>query len=228
MGIIRMRIQALDWTMGEVGNFFVGLKGGRCRIDWGDGHTSVIQAHPREVYPQYESHVYPSKCKTSGDIFDVVISSAEDNIVFLNTGCIDMAILELDISRCPELERLHLTGPVRKINTSCNKSLKELSIHDAYEMSLDLTQNQDLEQLEIRGYDKERLDLSKCDKLWYLDCGSSRMKEIAISNNSVLKEVIFWDHCPLNERSMRFINKVLALNNGNITIFNPINYGKTL
>ena len=108
-----------------------------------------------------------------------------------------MAILELDISRCPELERLHLTGPVRKINTSCNKSLKELSIHDAYEMILDLTQNQDLEQLEIREYDKERLDL-------------------------------FWDHCPLNERSKRFINKVLALNDGSITIFNPINYGKTL
>ena len=197
-------------------------------IDWGDGHTSVIQAHPREVYPQYVSHVYPSNCKSSGDIFDVVISSTEDNIVFLNTGCIDMAILKLDISRCPELERLHLTGPIRKINTSCNKSLKELSIHDAYEMSLDLTQNQDLEQLEIRGYDKERLDLSKCDKLWYLDCGSSRMKEIAISNNSVLKEIIFWDHCPLNDRSMRFINKVLALNDGDITIFNPINYGKTL
>ena len=95
-------------------------------------------------------------------------------------------------------------------------------------MILDLTQNQDLEQLEIRGYDKERLDLSKCDKLWYLDCGSCRMKEIAISNNSVLKEVIFWDHCPLNERSKRFINKVLALNDGSITIFNPINYGKTL
>ena len=146
MGTIRMKIQALDWTMGEVGNVFIGLKGGECMIDWGDGHTSVIQAHPREVYPQFVSHVYPSNCKSSGDIFDVVISSTEDNIVFLNTGCIDMAILELDISRCPELERLHLTGPVRKINTSCNKSLKELSIHDAYEMILDLTQNQDLEQ----------------------------------------------------------------------------------
>lgn len=228
MGTIRMKIQALDWTMGEVGNVFIGLKGGECMIDWGDGHTSVIQAHPREVYPQYVSHVYPSNCKSSGDIFDVVISSTEDNIVFLNTGCIDMAILDLDISLCPELERLHLTGPVRKVNTNCNKSLKELSIHDAYEMILDLTQNQDLEQLEIRGYDKERLDLSKCDKLWYLDCSSSRMKEIAISNNSVLKELIFWDHCPLNERSKRFINKVLALNDGSITIFNPINYGKTL
>ena len=57
------------------------------------------------------------------------------------------------------------TFPVRKINTSFNRSLKELSIHDAYEMSLDLTQTRDLEQLEIRGYDKDRLDISKCDKL---------------------------------------------------------------
>ena len=68
-----MKIQTLDWTMGEVANVFVGLKGGECMIDWGDGHTSVFQAHPREVYPQYESHVYPCKCKTSGDIFDVII-----------------------------------------------------------------------------------------------------------------------------------------------------------
>ena len=103
-----MKIQALDWTMGEVANVFVGLNGGECMIDWGDGHTSVFQAHPREVYPQYESHVYPCKCKTSGDIFDVVITSTEDNIVFLNTGCIDMTIIELDLSQCPELERLDL------------------------------------------------------------------------------------------------------------------------
>ena len=110
------------------------------------------------------------------------------------------------------------TFPVRKINTSFNRSLKELSIHDAYEMSLDLTQNRDLEQLEIRGYDKDRSDISKCDKLWYLDCGTSRMKEIAISNKSALKEVIFWDYCSLNERSLRFINKVLDNNNGSLTI----------
>lgn len=27
MGTIRMKIQALDWTMGDVGSVFVGLKG---------------------------------------------------------------------------------------------------------------------------------------------------------------------------------------------------------
>ena len=84
-----MKIQALDWTMGEVANVFVGLKGGECMIDWGDGHTSVFQAHPREVYPQYESHVYPCKCKTSGDIFDVVITSTEDT----ESRWLSMAIL---------------------------------------------------------------------------------------------------------------------------------------
>ena len=123
-----MKIQALDWTMGEVGNVFIGLKGGECMIDWGDGHTSVIQAHPREVYPQYVSHVYPSNCKSSGDIFDVVISSTEDNIVFLNTGCIDMAILDLDLSKCPELERLDLTRQVKILDTRFNISLRKLLI----------------------------------------------------------------------------------------------------
>ena len=30
-----MKIQALDWTMGEVANVFDGLKGGECMIDLG-------------------------------------------------------------------------------------------------------------------------------------------------------------------------------------------------
>ena len=215
-----MKIQALDWTMGEVANVFVGLKGGECMIDWGDGHTSIIQAHPREVYPQYESHVYPSNCKTSGDIFDVVISSTEDNIVFLNTGCIDMAILELDLSQCPELERLDLTRPVKSLDTRFNKSLKELSIYNAQGISMDLAHNQALEQLQIKGYDNPRLDISRCDKLWYLDCGNSKIKEIAVSNQSSLKEVIFLYSCPLdaNLKSFNFIRETLDRNNGSITI----------
>ena len=215
-----MKIQALDWTMGEVANVFVGLKGGECMIDWGDGHTSIIQAHPREVYPQYESHVYPSNCKTSGDIFDVLISSTGDNIVFLNTGCIDMAILELDLSQCPELERLDLTRPVKSLDTRFNKSLKELSIYNAQGISMDLAHNQALEQLQIKGYDNPRLDISRCDKLWYLDCGSSKIKEIAVSNQSSLKEVIFLYSCPLdaNLKSFNFIRETLDRNNGSITI----------
>lgn len=209
-----MKIQALDWTMGEVGNVFIGLKGGECMIDWGDGHASVIQAHPREVYPQYVSHVYPSKCKSSGDIFDVVISSTEDNIVFLNTGCIDMAILDLDLSKCPELERLDLTRQVKILDTRFNISLRKLLIYNAQGTSLDLSCNQNLEELEIKGYDNSKLNISRCNKLWYLDCGNSRMREILVSNSSALKEIIFREKCPLTPRS----NRTLERNNGTMTI----------
>ena len=191
-----MTIQALDWTMGDVGSVFVGLKGGSCRIDWGDGRTSSFKAHPYEVYPQHESHVYPSKCKKSGDIFDVVICSTEDNIVFLNTGCIDMAILELDLSKCPELERLDLTRQVRILDTRFNISLRKLLIYNAQGISLDLSSNQNLEELEIKGYDNPRLNISGCNKLWYLDCGNSRMREILVSNVTALKEIIYREECP--------------------------------
>ena len=56
----------------------------------------------------------------------------------------------------------------------------------------------------------------------------SRMKEIAISNKSALREVIFWDHCSLNERSLRFINKVLDNNNGSLTITPRVTFFSTL
>lgn len=218
MGTIRMKIQTLDWTMGEVGNVFIGLKGGECMIDWGDGHTSTIQAHPHKIYPQYVSHVYPSNCKSSGDIFDVVISSTEDNIVFLNTGCIDMAILDLDLSKCPELERLDLTRQVRILDTRFNISLRKLLIYNAQGMAIDLSCNQNLEELEINGYDNPRLNISGCNKLWYLDCGNSRMREIMVSNSSALKEVIFREESPLTPRSLTYINRTLERNDGAMTV----------
>lgn len=102
-----------------------------------------------------------------------------------------MAILDLDLSDCPELERFVLTRPVKSLNTRFNKYLRELSIYNAKGISMDLSQNQALEQLQIKGYDKPILDISRCDKLWYLDCGNSEIREIAVSNQASLKEVIF-------------------------------------
>ena len=175
MGTIRMNIQALDWTMGEVGNVFIGLKGGEC-------------------------------------------SSTENNIVFLNTGCIDMAILDLDLSKCPELERLALTRQVKILDTRFNISLRKLLIYNAQGTSLDLSCNQNLEELEIKGYDNSKLNISRCNKLWYLDCGNSRMREILVSNSSVLKEIIFREECPLTPRSLSYVNRTLERNNGTMTI----------
>lgn len=76
--------------------------------------------------------MYPNSCKKSRDIFEVIISSSENNIVFFNTGSIDMEILEVDVSKCPELERLGVTGRLPRIDTSFNSHLKDLKIEDAH------------------------------------------------------------------------------------------------
>ena len=148
----------------------------------------------------------------------VVISSTEDNIVFLNTGCIDMAILDLDLSKCPELERLDLTRQVKILDTRSNISLRKLLIYNAQGTSLDLSCNQNLEELEIKGYDNSKLNISRCNKLWYLDCGNSRMREILVSNSSSLKEIIFMEECPLTPRSLSYVKRTLERNNGTMTI----------
>ena len=47
-----MKIQALDWTMGDVGSVFVGLKGGHA------GLTGETDVHPHYSYPLATKFLY--------------------------------------------------------------------------------------------------------------------------------------------------------------------------
>ena len=59
MGTIRMIVKAIDWTEGDVGHISVVLRGGSCRIDWGDGRTSFIRSRPNDESMICADHVYP-------------------------------------------------------------------------------------------------------------------------------------------------------------------------
>lgn len=50
MGTIRMTVKAIDWTQGDVGHVSVALRGGSCRIDWGDGASSVLEIEDDAYY----------------------------------------------------------------------------------------------------------------------------------------------------------------------------------
>lgn len=47
---------------------------------------------------------------------------------------------------------------------------------------------------------------------------NSKLKEIAISNNSALARLTFWFECPLSQRSLYFIKRALERNDGKLTI----------
>ena len=149
----------------------------------------------------YADHVYPRGCKKSLDIFEISLTSDNDNLIGFYSGCIDMEILKLDTKECPELEKLILSGCVRDDGVDMNFS-----------------NNKNLEILKLHSCDIRKLDISKCDKLWYLDCGYSKLQEIAVSNNSALTELIFWYECHLSQKSLYFINRTLERNDGKLTI----------
>ena len=45
-----MTVKAIDWTQGDVGHVSVALRGGSCRIDWGDGASSVLEIEDDAYY----------------------------------------------------------------------------------------------------------------------------------------------------------------------------------
>jgi len=218
MGTIRMTVKAIDWTQGDVGHVAVALRDGTCRIDWGDGRTSSVKSRINDESMIYADHVYPRGCMKSSDIFEIIIISDNDNLIGFYSGCIDMEILKLDLKGCPELEKLILSGCVRDVTFRNNPNLKELDINGDDGVDMNFSNNKNLEILKLHSCHIRKLDISKCDKLWYLDCGYSKLQEIAVSNNSALTELIFWDECHLSQKSQYFINRTLERNDGKLTI----------
>ena len=96
-----MTVTAIDWTQGDVGHVAVALRDGACRIDWGDGRTSSVKSRINDESMIYADHVYPRGCKKSSDIYEIIITSDNDNIIGFYSGCFDMSILKLDIKGCP-------------------------------------------------------------------------------------------------------------------------------
>ena len=73
-----MTVKAIDWTEGDVGKIHVKLKRGSCRIDWGDGKSTSLFTYTQDWVSA--NHQYPSRCKVSGEMYEITISSLEDNI----------------------------------------------------------------------------------------------------------------------------------------------------
>ena len=213
-----MTVKAIDWTQGDVGHVAVALRDGTCRIDWGDGRTSSVKSRISDESMIYADHVYPRGCKKSLDIFEISLTSDNDNLIGFYSGCFDMEILKLDLKGCPELEKLILSGCVRDVTFRNNPNLKELDINGDDGVDMNFSNNKNLEILKLHSCDIRKLDISKCDKLWFLDCGYSKLQEIAVSNNSALTELIFWYECHLSQKSQYFINRTLERNDGKLTI----------
>lgn len=61
---------------------------------------------------------------------------------------------------------------------------------------------------------RQKLDLSKCDNLEYLECSYAYLEHIAISNRSALKHFIYDDNSSLKAKSLEIIRRIVERNGG--------------
>ena len=205
-----MTVAAIDWTEGEVGKIHILLSGGHCRIDWGDGNSTLLFTYTRDWVDAY--HVYPAKCKSCGERFEITITSSEDNIIGFRASSGDMMVTDVDLSECQSLEYLSASWLIEKLDVTRNPALKKIDVSGDAAALIDLSKSSELEHLSCTSSNRTSLNLSRCNKLTYLDCRwNSHLKKLAVSNQSMLKEVIL-DGTELDKKSLKYLKETLIRN----------------
>ena len=214
MGQIIIKARALDWTEGNVGHVHVQLDGGTCKVDWGDGHTSSLTARGPEWVTA--DHVYPESSRKSGDRFYIVISSCSRNITGILASLGEMQIEDIDISECQSLGYFHASWQIDHFDLRTNPGIRKVELRGKACDLADFSNNRELRELNI-GYGEDnftRLDLTGCDKLETLNCRCNyHLARIAISNRSVLKEVVY-ESTPLEGRCLDILDRIVVRQNG--------------
>lgn len=232
MGQIIMTVKAIDWTEGNVGHVMAYLNGGSCRIDWGDGCAQSLQTDKCNNQPEvlYVLHAYPQRSKAAGELFNIIITSDEDNIVGIRASSGEMDVDDIDIRSCQSLEYFEASYLIRHFDLGGNPSIKKIYLTGEACSIADFSNNTELRELYFGytgggRYDAPKiLDLTKCDKLEYLECCHAyNLTHIAISNQSSLKEFVYDENTPLNEKSFAIIKRIIERNGGKITKYITLN-----
>ena len=193
MGQIIMTVEAINWTEGDIGYISVCLNGGSCRIDWGDGHIS--------------------KCRAS---------------VHIRVDSGEMDVVDIDISRCQSLVYFEASYLIDYFNLTTNPGIRKVNLRGyAYELA-DFSNSTELKELYFNnntGGERHKigkmLDLTKCDKLEYLECCHAfELTHIAISNRSALKKLVFDENTPLSDKIIEIIKRIVERNGGEIVKIN--------
>ena len=125
-------------------------------------------------------------------------------------------VADVDLSDCQSLEYIYSGWLIEKLNITTNPGIKEIDVSGDAADLVDLSQSTGLERLTCRFSKRKILNLSRCNRLVYLDCRNNySLKKLAISNRSVIKEVLLYD-TELDERSMKYLEEAIERNEGEI------------
>lgn len=224
MGQIIMTVQAVNGEEGNVGHVHVCLSGGSCRIDWGDGHTINCHTNKHEKQPEwiYYLYSYPKRCKVVQERFNIVISSDSDNIIGIMAGSGEMYVENIDICECQSLVNFRASYLIDHFDLTTNPGIRDVDLQGEACGLADFSNSTELRTMKFNYTSalcgaSEKLDLTKCDKLEYLECCHAfELTDIALSNRSALKKLVFDAYTPLSDKSLEIIKRIVERNGGEI------------
>ena len=185
---IKFTAVSISWTEGGIMHFDVKASvGSVIFIDWGDGRTTAHSFHNEREMVKFSHNYFPENYSNppDGQAFDVEISANPDcRIIGFDLRPADMIAIDLDVSACPELE---------KLTYGCY-------FNDG-SSNLDLSHNTALKYLNCSECNFTKLDLAANTALEYLDCSRNRLSHLSLTTNIALKELI----CENNNMEKIFI-----------------------
>lgn len=213
---IVIKLHALNWMMGEFAYFEIELSdAGYLTVDWGNGKTSSYRPRYKGETLRPE-HDYGKNAKTGEQHFTVILESHCATIQSFHTGCIDMAIDDIDICDSPSVESLNMCS-LGEIDLSPITALKHLVCQGSEATTLDFRSNTNLETLDCRFSKVQRLLLSRCNNLKEIDCSYCHdLREITLGNDSQLQEIVLPDNQSLKSKSLEYVRKTIEKNHGKI------------
>lgn len=214
--LLHISIETLEWTEGNHAWFDAKLKPGTSiEVHWGDGSHSTLRPHPSysmtrvaHYYKSAERKQLPYEIEFMSDdseslqaLVDGTWETQVNRVVFDNCPALNYLqytqLHNVDFRGCPNLETLKVTEYYAdRLDLSVMPLLKKVICRMSNKLtSLDLTQNGDIEEL----------DISHCHNL----------RKIAVSNSSRLR-ILANDFTELDSHSLKWLQTTVERNGGRI------------
>ncbi|MDE6268269.1 MAG: hypothetical protein K2M04_04210 [Muribaculaceae bacterium] len=214
--LLQISINTLKWTEGNHVWFDAKLKpGASIEVHWGDGTHSTLR-HYHGYSMSRVAHYYKSTERKELPFEIEFLSEDSDSLLELVDGTWETRVNNVVFKDCPALTYLQYTQ-LHKVDFSGCPNLETLVVTEYYADKLELSAMPLLKKVICRMSEKlTSLDLTQNNDIEELDMSHCRnLRKISVSNSSQLRVVVN-DYTELDSHSLKWLQATVERNGGQI------------
>lgn len=213
--LLTIAINTLEWTEGNHAWFDAKLKANSMiEVSWGDGKTSIMQTYDKESWCRV-SHYYAGSEGKSHSFLITLQSEDPSALEGFVDGTWETEVEKLTIVDCPALKFLqYVQLPTTDFSRAPN--IQTLVVTEYYANVLDISCLPNLKKLICRSSEIKNLDLTHNNELEELDVSYCQwLKKVSVSNASRLR-IVSNDRTEIDPNSLEWLQKTVTRNGGQI------------